>query len=221
MSLRALTILAAAACAALLAAVLPARAQDAGPAIDSVDANTITIGDVVTITGHGFGAKKGKVVTSAGIVKAPAQDRWKVREWSDTRVVALFKKVHRELREGTRSLAVVPKGAEPVPYLGSLQVSGPIGGGVSPTTVAPRGEFSVFAKCLGSKKGKILVGDASSLLPGAGAKLPPGLTKAKVLVWDSFSVQAKLSKKLGPGLHDVVIVNSIATNVIEDALTVE
>ncbi len=141
-----------------------------------------TQGSEISITGTGFGLKKGKVLLGNAALK--------VLEWSDSTIRCLLTKV---APTGTYPITIAPKGLSPIVEEEAFAVRGPVITEVLPEEGSTGDEVVVRGLYFGSKKGKILLGTKS----------------CKVLSWTMESdtgegeVRFLVPKGLLPGAYDL------------------
>jgi hypothetical protein len=172
-----------------------------------------TLGTEITITGSGFGDKKGKV-----LVGGLAQ---KVESWSNTSISVAVTKPPLPV-EQVYDLSIQPKepkGTPPINLLGGFIMKNPTT--LNPLLVSngsPGTEITITGKFFSTKKGKVYLED-----PSTGKK-----KNCKVTAWymeptngeSSLTfVVPKLPKGLLPGPYPLKIANKIGT--AEATFTVE
>jgi hypothetical protein len=193
--------------ATLILVGLAATSAAAQPVGLLVTPDTGTLGTVVTVTGEGFGDKRGAVdLRTPGIKK---RYRLKVLAWSDTAVTAEVKRA----KLGTYTVAVRPKGKLlPDQSLeAGFTLSPFVLQQITPAAVVSGMEVVLRGPYLGKKKGRIKV----------------GIWRAKPTRWDPVledpgdggppigEVAFLMPKRLEHGLFDVEIRTPAGTTFLE------
>jgi YVTN family beta-propeller protein len=164
-----------------------------------------TIGTKLTVTGSGFGAKKGKVLIG-GVATKIAKGAW-----TPTSITGEIKKplppgisydVKLQLKE--------PKGVAPIIIPGALTMMAPEIGTVLPNTGAEGASITISGNYFGSKKGKVYLGDK----------------KCKVLTWEmnattgGSTVSFVVPKKMAPGPYNVKVTNKVDSDTLTNGFTI-
>jgi hypothetical protein len=164
-----------------------------------------TIGTKLTVTGSGFGAKKGKVLIG-GVATKIAKGAW-----TPTSITGEIKKtlppgisydVKLQLKE--------PKGVAPIIIPGAFTMMAPEIGTVLPNTGAEGASITISGNYFGSKKEKVYLGDK----------------KCKVLTWEmnattgGSTVSFVVPKKMAPGSYNVKVTNKVDSDTLANGFTI-
>ena len=176
-------------------AVIATFAVSGAPPVLSV--NEGSIGTELTITGSGFGTKKGKVLIG-GL-------KQKIDSWTPTSISVTVSKVPlpAEMAYEVSIQSKEPKGIPPVNLTGGFTVRLPQINPANPQTGASEQPVSLTGKWLGTKKGGVYVGDQKckvmdwSMNPTTGESTLAFVVHKKITAGPhSLSVQNKVGKSL-------------------------
>jgi predicted outer membrane repeat protein len=180
-----------------------------------------TIGTECTVTGAGFGTKKGKVYLEYVDAKGKRKTKgFKVLEWAEGVILAYLKA---KMAPGKYDLEVQTKekGAEPV-LIGTFEVSAPVSETISATSGLPGDEVSITGLYFGDKKAK-----AKVFFEYEDAKGKVKRKKMKVvkdsLDWNPVSGKCSirvLVPKLSPTTGNVVLANKIGEVGVSDSFEI-
>jgi hypothetical protein len=175
-----------------------------------------TIGTQITITGSGFGSKKGKVLLDSAALKIAKGD------WSDTRIVGTVRKVPLPAGSYPAPFEIVVKTKhKPPKYLkptDSFVIRNPGINSYSSANTNPGTEVTVDGTFFGGKKGKVyLVSQADPNKPKS----------CKVTYWymdpaDGTNSQIKfLVPKVDPGSYWLYVSNKAGNSPIDEPFQVD
>lgn len=154
-----------------------------------------TLGTELTISGNGFGSKKGKVLVGDVALK--------VVEWNDTAIRSLLSKV---IPPGTYPVSILPKGLSAVAEEEAFTMKEPIMTEILPAEGSVGEVITLRGFYFGSKKGKVLLGSKS----------------CKVLKWTmepangESEIWFSVPKGLLPGTYDLVLLPKTGVRVVEE-----
>jgi hypothetical protein len=145
-----------------------------------------TIGTEMTITGFGFGTKKGKVFIATTSLK--------ILDWSDGLIRCLLS---RALPPDTYDVTIRPqiKGSSPITIPNGFTAKAPEIDSVGPTSGSIGDEITINGLFFGTKKGKVTLGGKN----------------CKVLKWEMNSttglseIEFVVPKGLDPGTYDLIV----------------
>jgi hypothetical protein len=154
-----------------------------------------TIGTGITITGSGFGIKKGKVVVGGASLK--------ILEWTGDSIRGLLS---RTLQPDTYDVIIRPqaKGATPITIHNGFAVKAPEIDSIEPTSGSIGGEITIKGLFFGTKKGKVTLDSKS----------------CKVLSWTMVAttgvseIQFVVPKRLTPGVNELKIINGVGSGTV-------
>jgi hypothetical protein len=152
-----------------------------------------TIGTEMTITGSGFGTRKGKVLVGNVALK--------ILGWTDSLISC---RLTRALSPGTYDVRIRPqiKGSSPVTIPNGFTVKAPEIDSVDPTSGSAGGNVAINGSFFGTKKGKVTLGGKT----------------CKVLNWtmDSTTGESQIEfvvpKRLTPGVNELRIINGVGSD---------
>jgi hypothetical protein len=163
-----------------------------------------TIGTELTISGSGFGTKKGKVLIENAATK--------ITSWTDSEIVCTVKKV--PLPADSNNVIIKPS-AKTAPILtltSSFTVMNPMITGVEPEHGSPDQTITIRGSFFGSKKGKVYLGDNRCKVV-AKTWIMNGAT-------GESEIQCVVPKKISSGNHDVKVINKVGTATLPGGFTV-
>ncbi|MBP1734155.1 MAG: hypothetical protein H6Q53_442 [Deltaproteobacteria bacterium] len=156
-----------------------------------------TIGAQLTITGSGFGAKKGKVLIEGTATK--------INAWTPTLITGEIKK---PLPTGIAYDMVLqlkePKGVDPITLSGALTMMAPEITSVIPGSGAEGTVIEITGTFFSTKKGKVYLGEK----------------KCKVLSWGMDKITFVVPKKMTPGSYNLTVTNKVGSNSVSDGFTI-
>jgi len=168
-----------------------------------------TIGSEITITGSGFGTKKGKVLLG----NTPLT----ILGWGNDSIVCGLNKA---LAPGLYDVFIWPKGAKsPMLQEDAFTVRLPQISSVSPDSGGSGDLITISGKFFGKKKGKIYL---SATFDGK-----PKTKSCPVSGWDMDAITGTsqivftVPKGLPPGTYDLIVTNKIGSDTAEARFTVE
>lgn len=169
-----------------------------------------TIGTEITITGSGFGSKKGKVLLGSTSLT--------ILEWGNDSIVCRLGKA---LTPGIYDVTIWPKGVKsPILHEKAFAVRLPQVSSVSPDLGATGDPITIHGKFFGTKKGKVYLGSASDgkvkskSCPISDWRMDDPVTGASEVV-------LTIPKGLPPGTYDVTVTNKVGSQTVEAGLTIE
>jgi hypothetical protein len=168
-----------------------------------VDPATGDLGSVITITGHGFGDKRGKV--SLAQVDAPSGKKAKVLRprilsYSDTAIeIKLLTGVL-----GLYDVTVTPagKGATPEVAASAFALVLPTLDDTGAIEATPNATITVTGQYFGATKGLVSIGGQ----------------RAKVTAWTSTSFTCQVPGKLPSAYHDLIVRNKLGSVTQDNAI---
>jgi len=148
-----------------------------------------TIGTEFTITGTGYGVKKGKVLIGPAALK--------ILEWTDSSIRCQLTKA---LSPGTYDVTIRPKtkGASPIVLEDPFTVKAPEIESVEPTSGSTGDEITIEGSYFGTKKGKVTLGGKT----------------CKVLRWTMdpttgvSEIDFVVPKRLDPGTYELTVITT-------------
>ena len=161
-----------------------------------------TLGTQITLTGPGFGNKKGKVLIG-GIAA-------KIISWDDSIIICEINKL---LPLGPHEIVVIlkePKGAAPITMRVPFTMTAPEILSVDPNSGVPGDERVISGNNLGSKKGKVYLGDKT----------------CKVLSWTMDEVTGEsditfvVPKKMPSGIYDITVTGKAGAATLANGFTI-
>jgi hypothetical protein len=161
-----------------------------------------TIGTELTISGSGFGTKKGKVLIENAATK--------IITWSDTEIACTVKKV--PLPAGSNNVIIrqSSKAAPSLTLTSSFTVMNPSIMSVGPNHGSPEETITIRGWFFGTKKGKAYLGEK----------------KCRVLSWGMDSktgeseIQCVIPKKSSAGTYDVKVINKVGSATLPNGFTI-
>jgi len=156
-----------------------------------------TIGTEMTITGSGYGTRKGKVLVGNVALK--------ILEWTESLISCRLTKA---LSPGAYDVTVQPKepkGTPPIVYENGFAVKAPDIDSVDPTGGSAGDNITIYGSFFGTKKGKVTLGGKS----------------CKVLNWTmdpttgESEIQFVVPKRLTPGVNELKIINAVGSDTID------
>jgi hypothetical protein len=173
---------------------------DALPPVLFVDEGTI--GTQITITGGGFGNKKGKVLIGDTATK--------IITWTPSSITCEIKKLLIPEIYPIVMIRKEPKGVLPITMADAFTIMAPEIISVIPNSGQAEAEIAISGKYFGSKKGKVYL----------------GTQKCKVISWTMNSLtgvsQASfiVPKKLTSGIYDITVTNKMGSNTLTNWFTI-
>ena len=173
---------------------------DALPPGLSVDEGTI--GTQITISGGGFGNKKGKVLIGDTATK--------IITWTPSSITCEIKK---PITPRIYPIVVIqkePKGTLPITMADAFTIKAPEIVSVIPNSGQAEAEIAISGNYFGSKKGKVYL----------------GTQKCKVISWTMNSLtgvsQASfmVPKKLTSGIYDITVTNKVGSDTLANWFTI-
>ena len=168
-----------------------------------------TIGSEITITGSGFGTKKGKVLLG----NTPLT----ILGWGNDSIVC---RLNKALAPGLYDVSIWPKGAKsPILQEDAFTVRLPQISSMNPDSGGSGDSITISGKFFSKKKGKIYL---SSTFDGK-----PKTKSCPVSGWDMDAVTGTsqivftVPKGLPPGTYDLIVTNKIGSDTAEARFTVE
>jgi hypothetical protein len=173
---------------------------DALPPVLFVDEGTI--GTQITITGGGFGNKKGKVLIGDTATK--------IITWTPSSITFEIKKLLIPEIYPIVMIRKEPKGVLPITMADAFTIMAPEIISVIPNSGQAEAEIAISGKYFGSKKGKVYL----------------GTQKCKVISWTMNSLtgvsQASfmVPKKLTSGIYDITVTNKVGSDTLANWFTI-
>jgi len=175
---------------------LPSLAIAGSGTINQVTPQSIKPGDIITITGSGFGNTKGssKICVGEGINCMYSSD---IQSWSNGQIIA---KAPSYITDGGTIHVTISNYAEGLFYTidGSTVYVVPKLTSVTPTTVFQNQEITLscgslysLSSCFGENQGGVLVGSQN----------------ASIKTWTKYSIVAYVPMSINPGFYNVTITN--------------
>lgn len=167
-----------------------------------------TIGTEVSVTGSGFGKKRGAILIQG--------TKLKVTFWSDSLVKGTLASA--KFPPGTYDVSVTTKGAAPVVFASAFSLRGPAVAAVTPSSGLPNDVVEVVGGFFGPKKPTVYLQNSQpadgknykmkvlQLVPGTNG----GMDKVVVAI----------PKKIPNGVYDLSIANRVGSDTHENALTI-
>jgi len=155
-----------------------------------------TLGTVITISGAGYGTKKGKVLLGSVALK--------ILSWSEDSILA---KLLKALSPGIYDITVQPKepkGAAAIVYNDGFTVKAPEIDLVEPASGSAGDEITINGLFFGTKKGKVTLGGKT----------------CKVLSWTmdpttgESEIEFLVPKRLTPGVNELKIINGVGSDTV-------
>ena len=153
-----------------------------------------TIGTEITITGSGFGARKGKALVGTAALK--------ILDWTDSSIRCQLTKA---LSPGIYDVTIRPKGASPIIMLIGFVVKAPEIDSVDPTGGSAGDTITIYGSFFVTKKGKVTLGGKN----------------CKVLNWTmdpttgESEIEFVVPKRLTPGVNELKIINGVGSDTID------
>jgi hypothetical protein len=168
--------------------------------VSLISPNEGTIGTEITITGSGFGAKKGSILLGDKALT--------VREWTDDSIQCLLSKA---LLPDAYDVTIRPrtKGSAPVMIEDGFTVKAPEINSVDPASGSAGDQITIHGFFFGAKKGKVTLGGK----------------RCKVLGWTMDSetgeseIQFVVPKGLDSGTKELQVSNGVGSDIIQVAGT--
>jgi 2',3'-cyclic-nucleotide 2'-phosphodiesterase (5'-nucleotidase family) len=161
-----------------------------------------TLGTQITLTGPGFGNKKGKVLVG-GIAA-------KIISWDDSTIICEIKKV---LPFGPYDIVVIPKepkGAAPFAMSVPFTMAPPEILPLDPNSGVSGDERVISGNNFGSKKGKVYLGEKSCKV------LSWSMDAASGESWVTFVVP----KKMASGIYDITVTGKVGSATLVGGFTI-
>ena len=176
------------------------RPQGRGPDIGAyewtpVNPCEVTIGTEITITGSGFGTKKGKLLLGTAVPK--------IMQWTDESVQCQLTKA---LSPGTYDVTIQPqtKGSSSITIVNGVTVKAPEIDTVNPTGGSIGDEITINGFFFGTKMGKVILGGKT----------------CKVSIWamDSATgeswIEFVVPKGLSSGTQELTVTNGVGSGTV-------
>lgn len=169
--------------------------QEASPVIPDAG----TVGTEISITGSGFGTKKGKVYIGTKALKILA--------WDDELIQCLITK---PLPPASYDVLIQPKGIPEIILGDAFSVVAPEIDSIIPAHGSEGAEVTVHGGFFGMKKGQVtLGGQKCRVLDWA---MNPSTGESEILI--------RVPKRLDPGTYDLTVTNKVGSDSMEGGFTI-
>ena len=167
--------------------------------------NSGTIGTQLTVTGSGFGSKKGKLLIGGAATKIAKG------VWTPASIIGVIKKA---LPPGIAYDVVLkakePKGVAPTTLPKVFTIMAPDITSVLPDSGAEGATIEISGNFFSTKKGKVYLGEK----------------KCKMLLWEMNAtsgisrIQFIVPGKITPGLHNLTVTNKVGSDTLANGFTI-
>ena len=161
-----------------------------------ISPNEGTIGTELTITGSGFGTRKGKVLLGTAVLK--------ILEWTDESIQCQLPK---SLSAGTYDVTIKPqaKGSSPIIIANGFMVKAPEIDSVNPTSGSIGDEITMNGFFYGTKRGKVTLGGKSCRMLSWGMDSTTGESEIHFVV----------PRRLSPEAQELKMTNGVGADTID------
>jgi hypothetical protein len=167
--------------------------------------NSGTIGTQLTVTGSGFGSKKGKLLIGGAATKIAKG------VWTPASIIGVIKKA---LPPGIAYDVVLkakePKGVAPTTLPKAFTIMAPDIASVLPDSGAEGATIEISGNFFSTKKGKVYLGEK----------------KCKVVLWEmnaasgASRIQFVVPGKMAPGPYNLKVTNKIGSDTLTNGFTI-
>ena len=153
-----------------------------------------TFGTQIVFLGSGFGSKKGKVLVGSSALK--------VLEWKGETIRCQLTKA---LDPGTYNLTVQPKGTDQIVIDNAFTLKAPEIRSINPTSGSAGDEITLYGSFIGTKKGKITLGEKNC--------------RIKAWIMDAVTGKSEIHfvvpKGLAIGTHELKVINGVGSDTVD------